>query len=143
MVRKIYFSGYLQMRDLLWYTEKKVLGIRFLELCSGFSKYTKKRVIKLTSNTSLLDCIAQMRNKIMSNIHERPSIQSGTHWFDNMTTYINSLKNIQDGLGIRIIQVYLTDYLKRNTYCISICFSYVTLSVFYLYFYFFEILSAF
>ncbi|XP_045216941.2 adenylate cyclase, aggregation specific-like [Mercenaria mercenaria] len=100
-----YFArGNLPLEDLLWYTEKHVLGIRLLDQGLQFSSNAKTLLFAAVEGTILLDSIMKMRHQIKNNTLSTPSVQLGTLWFDNMTTYINILEFVLDNLAVNIVQ---------------------------------------
>ncbi|KAL4221786.1 hypothetical protein ACF0H5_020040 [Mactra antiquata] len=99
-----YSRGQLPQEDLLWYNEKTVLGENFLTHCAQYSAFVRQLLKTKFLQTQLAADIKTMRRAITSNVLVTTSIQSGTIWFDNMTEYINILKDIQDSLAHRIIE---------------------------------------
>ena len=97
--------GQFPLSDLLWYKEKKTLGESYLDQCLKYSSFVGDLVDNMYTNTQLSDNINKMRDTIIINNHTEPSVVSGTTWFDNMTSFIDILKHVQDKLGNRIIQV--------------------------------------
>ena len=98
-------SGQFPLEDLLWYKEKKTLGESYLEQCLQYSSFVKTLIDETYTDTSLSNNIDVMRDTIIANNYLVPSVINGAIWFDNMTSYIEILKMVQDKLGNRIIQV--------------------------------------
>ncbi|XP_052212261.1 uncharacterized protein LOC127831333 [Dreissena polymorpha] len=100
-----YFAqGQLPSNDLMWYNEKRVLGIYFLQLSRQYSEFTDSNMEALYDGTELKTRITLMQQQILDNAVMEPSVAAGAVWFDNMTEYINILKSVQDRLANKIIQ---------------------------------------
>ena len=91
--------------DLLWYKEKKTLGESYLDQCLKYSGFVDDLVGEMYMYSQLSENIENMRHVITVNNNMTPSVVYGTTWFDNMTSYINILKVVQDRLGNLIIHV--------------------------------------
>ena len=57
-----------------------------------------------------------MREQIIANSYTEPSVIAGAIWFDNMTSYIEILKTVQDNLGKQIIQVSLISFPSIDSF---------------------------
>ncbi|WAR14545.1 GCY17-like protein [Mya arenaria] len=90
--------------DLLWYSEKNVLGHNFLQQSLQYSDFTDRLVNQMFKGSLLEEDLSIMRRTILNNTVQMPSVVFGTIWFDNMTEYINILKTIQDRLANTIVQ---------------------------------------
>ncbi|XP_052760910.1 uncharacterized protein LOC128203508 [Mya arenaria] len=100
-----YFArGFLPDEDLLWYSEKNVLGHNFLQQSLQYSDFTDRLVNQMFKGSLLEEDLSIMRRTILNNTVQMPSVVFGTIWFDNMTEYINILKTIQDRLANTIVQ---------------------------------------
>ncbi|XP_063410504.1 uncharacterized protein LOC134693590 [Mytilus trossulus] len=91
--------GSFSVEELLWYTEKKILGATYLERSMQYSTFVRTIIDDEYTNTHLSTELVIMREKIIANNSSLASVAAGILWFDNMTQYINILKDIQDGLA--------------------------------------------
>ncbi|XP_052285331.1 speract receptor-like [Dreissena polymorpha] len=100
-----YFAqGQLPSNDLLWYNEKRVLGLYFLQQSRQYSEFADSNMEALYDGTELNTRITLMQQHILDNAAMEPSVAAGAVWFDNMTEYINILNIVQDRLANKIIQ---------------------------------------
>lgn len=104
--------GSFPIDDLLWYTEKKTLGEAYLERSVQYSSSVKNQLDSIYTFTQLSSELTQMRQQILSNNGSTASVISGILWFDNMTSYINILKHIQDNVA----QVFICCYFARFSF---------------------------
>lgn len=93
------YTGSFSVEELLWYTERKILGATYLERSMQYSKFVRTIIDERYTNTHLLTELVIMREKIITNSSSLASVTAGILWFNNMTQYINILKDIQDGLA--------------------------------------------
>lgn len=70
-----------------------------------YSSYARSLVHSMYSDTLLASDLESMRDTIINNSYTVPSVVSGTIWFDNMTTFIEILKIVQDKMAENIVQV--------------------------------------
>ncbi|XP_071145724.1 uncharacterized protein [Mytilus edulis] len=101
------------LEDLLWYTEKKTLGETYLLRSMQYSETVMTLLDELYTYTSLATELDSMRKQISVNNATSASVVAGLVWFDNMTSYINILKTIQDTLVKEII-VFLNNNLSLH-----------------------------
>lgn len=64
-----------------------------------YSTFVRTIIDERYTNTHLLTELVIMREKIIANSSSLASVTAGILWFNNMTQYINILKDIQDGLA--------------------------------------------
>lgn len=64
-----------------------------------YSKFVRTIIDERYTNTHLLTELVIMREKIITNSSSLASVTAGILLFNNMTQYINILKDIQDGLA--------------------------------------------
>ena len=91
-------EGSFPLEDLLWYTEKKTLGETYLLRSMQYSDTVMTLLDERYTYTSLATELDSMRKQISVNNATSGSVVAGLVWFDNMTSYINILKTIQDTL---------------------------------------------
>ncbi|XP_071145205.1 uncharacterized protein [Mytilus edulis] len=94
-----YARGSFPLEDLLWYTEKKTLGETYLLRSMQYSETVMNLLDERYTYTSLATELDSMRKQISVNNATSASVVAGLVWFDNMTSYINILKTIQDTLA--------------------------------------------
>ena len=112
-------SGQFPLEDLLWYKEKKTLGESYREQCLKYSTFVQSLIDETYTDTSLADNIDTMRDIIIANNYMEASVVSGAIWFDNMTSYIEILRMVQDRLGKRIIHVSISKTYNVSCYKIK------------------------
>ena len=103
--------GELPLRDLLWYNEKNILGIKLLDQGLSFSTLANDLLYSAMNGTGLVESISDMRKDIKGNALTGPSIYYSTLWFDNMTTFIDILKYVQESMASSIVQVIVCLYI--------------------------------
>ncbi|XP_067659354.1 uncharacterized protein [Haliotis asinina] len=96
-------KGGFSQTDLLNYMSRKILGASYLARCEEYDSLPKTILSKNYSNTELEDIIIQDRQRIQQNNQSTPSVEAGTNWFGNMTSFINILKYIEDSLSSKIV----------------------------------------
>ncbi|CAC5405331.1 Guanylate cyclase 32E,Guanylate cyclase soluble subunit beta-2,Receptor-type guanylate cyclase gcy-19,Head-specific guanylate cyclase,Retinal guanylyl cyclase 2,Heat-stable enterotoxin receptor,Olfactory guanylyl cyclase GC-D,Atrial natriuretic peptide receptor 2,Receptor-type guanylate cyclase gcy-9,Receptor-type guanylate cyclase Gyc76C,Soluble guanylate cyclase 89Da,Receptor-type guanylate cyclase gcy-18,Receptor-type guanylate cyclase gcy-28,Receptor-type guanylate cyclase gcy-29,Receptor-type guanylat len=106
-------EGSFPLEDLLWYTEKKTLGETYLLRSMQYSDTAKNLLHDYYTHTDLATELNIMRQQISANNETRASVIDGMVWFDNMTSFINILKSIQDELAQDII-VALDNHLNDD-----------------------------
>ena len=70
-----------------------------MERSMEYSSKVKTELNELYIGSHLDQTLTSMRREIMQNNQTLPSVLMGEWWFGNMTSYINILKQIQDGLA--------------------------------------------
>lgn len=82
---------------------RKTLGVSYLTLCSEYDSLPKDVLAKNYSDSDVENIITENRERIALNNESFASVEEGSWWFGNMTSYINVLKKIQDSLASKII----------------------------------------
>lgn len=125
-----FLIGRFELADSLWYMEKKTLGETYLERCKQYSSKVKGILDQRFSGSPLDNALNNMRLEIMSNNLSTASVISGVMWFDNMTAYIDILKEIQDTMGkvslnfVMVSKLWFTDG-NQKFYFYSIVYIYI------------------
>ncbi|CAC5405332.1 Guanylate cyclase 32E,Guanylate cyclase soluble subunit beta-2,Receptor-type guanylate cyclase gcy-19,Head-specific guanylate cyclase,Retinal guanylyl cyclase 2,Heat-stable enterotoxin receptor,Olfactory guanylyl cyclase GC-D,Atrial natriuretic peptide receptor 2,Receptor-type guanylate cyclase gcy-9,Receptor-type guanylate cyclase Gyc76C,Receptor-type guanylate cyclase gcy-27,Receptor-type guanylate cyclase gcy-18,Receptor-type guanylate cyclase gcy-28,Guanylyl cyclase, membrane,Speract receptor,Adenylate len=109
----LFLEGSFPLKDLLWYTEKKTLGETYLLRSMQYSDSVKKLLDEQYTYTILATKLNNMRQQISINKATSASVVAGLVWFENMTSYINILKTIQDNLAKEIV-VSLNNNLSQH-----------------------------
>ncbi|KAJ8025493.1 Receptor-type guanylate cyclase gcy-20 [Holothuria leucospilota] len=90
-------GGYEDFNDYLSYVNRSIKGATFLEESILFSKDVEEFYNKNAFENNLFHEILNMRSEIIKNNYTflEPSVSKGSHWFENMTDYIDLLLQIQ------------------------------------------------
>lgn len=95
----------MPLDDYIWYIENRVLADKFLAQTMWYSAFAKDTISELYTESSLSNNIESMRAEITTNVLQNASLEMGNEWFNNMTTFIDILKTVQDGLADNIKKV--------------------------------------
>ncbi|XP_060072134.1 uncharacterized protein LOC132552006 [Ylistrum balloti] len=100
-----YFTtGNFSNEELALYIEKKVTGERYLELSKSYSEDIRRLTEVNFKNSELSTALSKMRARIILNEDVLASAASSIQWFDNMTSYIDIIKEIQDFVAKNILE---------------------------------------
>ncbi|CAC5382252.1 Guanylate cyclase 32E,Guanylate cyclase soluble subunit beta-2,Head-specific guanylate cyclase,Retinal guanylyl cyclase 2,Heat-stable enterotoxin receptor,Olfactory guanylyl cyclase GC-D,Atrial natriuretic peptide receptor 2,Receptor-type guanylate cyclase gcy-9,Receptor-type guanylate cyclase Gyc76C,Receptor-type guanylate cyclase gcy-27,Receptor-type guanylate cyclase gcy-18,Receptor-type guanylate cyclase gcy-28,Speract receptor,Receptor-type guanylate cyclase gcy-29,Receptor-type guanylate cyclase gcy- len=111
-----YEKGSVSSSELLWYKEKATLGVSYLARSMEYSNTVQKQINSRYTSSELEAVINSMRTVILANNSTHGSAETSIAWPNNITSYIDLLKEIQDILSQEIIGM-LEDYvtsLKKN-----------------------------
>ncbi|XP_071145359.1 uncharacterized protein [Mytilus edulis] len=111
-----YAKGSVALPELLWYKEKTTLGASYLKRSMQYSTTVQQQINSRYTSSELESVINIMRSDILTNNCTHGSVETSILWFNNITSYIDLLKEIQDILSQEIIEM-LEDYvtsLKTN-----------------------------
>ncbi|CAG2187477.1 Receptor-type guanylate cyclase gcy-9,Receptor-type guanylate cyclase gcy-27,Receptor-type guanylate cyclase gcy-7,Receptor-type guanylate cyclase gcy-22,Receptor-type guanylate cyclase gcy-11,Guanylyl cyclase GC-E,Receptor-type guanylate cyclase gcy-17,Retinal guanylyl cyclase 1,Receptor-type guanylate cyclase gcy-12,Receptor-type guanylate cyclase daf-11,Guanylate cyclase 2G,Olfactory guanylyl cyclase GC-D,Receptor-type guanylate cyclase gcy-3,Receptor-type guanylate cyclase gcy-23,Guanylyl cyclase, memb len=111
-----YAKGSVVLPELLWYKEKATLGASYLARSMQYSTTVQQQINSRYTSSELESVINIMRSDILANNSTHGSVETSNSWFNNITSYIDLLKEIQDILSQEIIEM-LEDYvtsLKTN-----------------------------
>lgn len=97
---------------LVWFGNQSALGKEFLE-SSGKLMPAIKKSLKEKLNTTVQQTIEKKREVIIANKPANASVINGERWFDIMTTYLNSLKYVQENAGKSLLE-RLEDQKDKN-----------------------------
>ncbi|KAL3861778.1 hypothetical protein ACJMK2_007799 [Sinanodonta woodiana] len=116
-------QGWLPLKEHLLYIEKVALGKSYLDRCKEYSPDVANILNQRFTGSQLEKIITHMRSDILQNNTVNISTNLGEIWFDNMTDFINILKDVEEYLGYSIIQMVDADIEethKQMTYSIII-----------------------
>ncbi|XP_014666225.1 PREDICTED: uncharacterized protein LOC106808157, partial [Priapulus caudatus] len=95
-----FFAGGYTNEELIFYAEKRFQGESYLRSANEYSPIIEKMLDEQYINTTLKNTVDTLRAEILQNTRKDRSTQTGTHWFENMTRYINILHNIERALAV-------------------------------------------
>ena len=83
----------------MWYKEKTTLGASYLERSMQYSTTVQQQINSRYTSSELESVINIMRSDILTNNCTHGSVETSISWFNNITSYIDLLKEIQDILS--------------------------------------------
>lgn len=85
------------------YIQKNTRSETFLNTSFTYSVIAYNYYKTNISKSALAKTISEQRNKILQNIQHQPSVEAGTIWFNNMTSYISGLYAVSTKVTNNII----------------------------------------